>query len=134
MPRPPKGSQEAKEWAKRMADARKAKRTQKDDEGIKVVAPVFGASELVLPEYFIEEKRSKAGELTGYKLVNPTSQERNLSTRKGRKSINIKRKPVKEGVFLEGMSDPIPLSLFTSKRPKKNRGTFSTSGKIQRVS
>ena len=104
MPRPEKGSAEAKEWAKKMAEARKAKRTQKDDEGTKIVAPLFGESELVLPEYFVEEKKNG-----GYKLVNPTSQERNLSTRKGRKSINIKRKPVKEGVFLEGMSDAIYL-------------------------
>lgn len=110
MPRPEKGSQEAKEWAKKMAEARKAKRTQKDNEGTKIVAPVFGESELVLPEYFVEEKKNG-----GYKLVNPTSQERNLSTRKGRKSINISRKPVKEGVFLEGMSDAIPLSLFSPK-------------------
>ncbi len=110
MPRPEKGSEQAKEWAKKMAEARKAKRTQKDDEGTKVIAPLFGESELVLPEYFVEEKKNG-----GYKLVNPTSQERNLSTRKGRKSINIKRKPVKEGVFLEGMSDAIPLSLFSPK-------------------
>lgn len=74
MPRPEKGSEQAKEWAKKMAEARKAKRTQKDDEGTKVIAPLFGESELVLPEYFVEEKKNG-----GYKLVNPTSQERNLN-------------------------------------------------------
>ena len=76
-----------------------------------VEAPVFGESELILPEYFV----MPFGKQGKYKLVNPTSQERNLSTRKGKKALKLIRKPVKNAVMVEGMSDKIPIELFSKK-------------------
>ena len=79
--------------------------------GDKVSAPIFGESELILPEWFVMPMGKKGR----YKLVNPTSQERNLSTRGGKKAMKLIRKPVKNAVLVEGMSDQIPIELFTKK-------------------
>lgn len=79
--------------------------------GDEVVAPVFGESELILPEYFV----MPYGKQGKYKLVNPTSQERGLSTRGKKKALKLTRKPVKNAVLVEDMSDPIPLELFSKK-------------------
>ena len=79
-----------------------------------VQAPLFGASELILPEYFV----MPFGKMGKYKLVNPTSQERNLSSRKGQKALKLIRKPVKNAVMVEGMSDKIPIELFSKKDQK----------------
>lgn len=79
-----------------------------------VQAPLFGASELILPEYFV----MPFGKMGKYKLVNPTSQERNLSSRKGQKALKLIRKPVKNAIMVEGMSDKIPIELFSKKDQK----------------
>ena len=90
--------------------------------GDELVAPVFGGSELILPEYFV----MPMGKMGKYKLVNPTSQERNLSTRGKKKALKLSRKPVKNAVLVEDMSDPIPLELFS----KKDRATIKEHFKL----
>ncbi len=90
--------------------------------GDEIVAPVFGESELILPEYFV----MPMGKMGKYKLVNPTSQERNLSTRGKKKALKLSRKPVKNAVLVEDMSDPIPLELFS----KKDRATIREHFKL----
>ena len=53
MPKFAKGSQEAKDWAKKMADARALKAGRKPvGENEDVSIKTMGAPELVLPEYF----------------------------------------------------------------------------------
>ncbi len=90
--------------------------------GDEVVAPIFGDSELILPEYFVMPMGKKGK----YKLVNPTSQERSLSTRGKKKALKLTRKPVKNAVLVEDMSDPIPLELFS----KKDRATIKNHYKL----
>lgn len=90
--------------------------------GDEIVAPVFGGSELILPEYFV----MPMGKMGKYKLVNPTSQERNLSTRGKKKALKLSRKPVKNAVLVEDMSEPIPLELFS----KKDRATIREHFKL----
>ena len=104
-----KGSQEAKDWAKKMADARKAKKVITKQTEPKVKIEMMGQPQLILPEYFAVQKKN------GYKLVNPMTQERNLSKRKGETSVKIIRKPVENAVLLEGKDELIPLSLFSKK-------------------
>lgn len=104
-----KGSQEAKDWAKKMADARKAKQVLVKQTEPKVKIEIMGEPQLILPEYFAVPRKN------GYKLVNPMTKERNLSKRKGETSVKILRKPVENAILLEGKNELIPLSLFSKK-------------------
>jgi hypothetical protein len=137
MPRYEKGSQEAKDWAKKMKEAREAKkgdveyqkkvseRKQMKKEDIiskkaetiskepKIDVDVFGTDELILPEYFAVATKK------GYKLVNPLTQERHLSTRGGVTPFKLTRKAVDGAIYVDNQTDPIPISLFAKKdRPK----------------
>lgn len=119
MPRFAKGSAEAKEWAKKMADARDKKAGRKSvgaDE--KVVITKMGEPELVLPEYFATRTKK------GWKLVNPMTQERNLSTRDGETSVKLSRKPVADGVLIDGKQETIHLSLFSPQDRELIRRSF----------
>jgi hypothetical protein len=104
-----KGSEQAKEWAKKMADARKAKSIKTKSTEPKVKIEMMGEPELILPEYFAVRRKN------GFKLVNPMTKERNLSKRGGQTSVRVLRKPVADAILLEGESDLIPLSLFSRK-------------------
>ena len=104
-----KGSQEAKDWAKKMADARKAKSDKTKLTEPKVNIDFMGENQLILPEYFAVRRKN------GFKLVNPMTKERNLSKRGGETSVKILRKPVDNAVLLEGEDHLIPLSLFSKK-------------------
>jgi len=137
MPRFEKGSEEAKAWAKKMKDAREAKKgdveyqkkkaekkqmkkedvSSKKAETIskepKINVDIFGTDELILPEYFAIATKK------GYKLVNPLTQERHLSTRGGRTPFKLTRKAVDGAIYVDNQTDPIPISLFAKKdRPK----------------
>jgi len=137
MPRYEKGSEEAKAWAKKMKDAREAKKTdveyqkkkserkqmKKEDVSSKkaetiskepkINVDIFGTDELILPEYFAIATKK------GYKLVNPLTQERFLSTRGGVTPFKLTRKAVDGAIFVDNKTDPIPISLFAKKdRPK----------------
>ena len=109
MPTYQKGSQEAKEWARKMADARKKKKVEKVANEPKVKIDMMGETELIIPDWFATKTNK------GFKLVNPMTKERNLSVRDGRTSIRILRKPVDDAVLFEGVSETIPLSLFPPK-------------------
>jgi len=133
MPKFEKGSQAAKDWAKRMKDAREAKkgdveyqkkvseRKQMKKEDIiskkaeqiskepKVKVDVFGTDELILPEYFAVATKN------GYKLVNPLTKERHISTRGGRTPFKLTRKAVDGAIYVDNKTDPIPISLFAKK-------------------
>jgi hypothetical protein len=119
MPKFAKGSKEAKEWAKKMADARAIKAGRKPvEENEDVSIKAMGAPELVLPEYFATPTKK------GWKLVNPLTQERNLSTRDGQTSVRLSRKPVADAVYLEGDTKTIHLSLFSPKDRETIRNRF----------
>ena len=119
MPKFEKGSVEAKEWAKKMADARaiKAGRTP---VGVNEMVDVMkmGKPEIVIPEWFATRTKK------GWKLVNPITQERNLSQRDGVLSVRVLRKPVEDAVILDGEPEPVHLSLFTPKDREIIRTTF----------
>jgi hypothetical protein len=80
MPKFEKGSVEAKEWAKKMADARAVKAGTRTPVGVNEMVDVMkmGKPEIVIPEWFATRTKK------GWKLVNPITQERNLSQRDGR--------------------------------------------------
>ena len=132
-----KGSEEAKAWAKKMKDAREAKkgdveyqkkvseRKQMKKEDVsskkaetiskepKINVDIFGTDELILPEYFAVATKK------GYKLVNPLTQERFLSTRGRKTPFKLTRKAVDGAIYIDNQTDPIPISLFAKKdRPK----------------
>ena len=125
MPRFEKGSQEAKDFMAKIRNIRKQpdyvppankKLTKKQKEKeelskIKVDIPIMGETSLVVPEYFAVPRKN------GYKLVNPMSQERNLSSRGGKKSLKIVRKPIGDMVLVkeDGAEEPLPLLAFTKK-------------------
>jgi hypothetical protein len=120
MPNFEKGSVEAKEWAKKMANARAVKAGTRTAEGVdeKVNIMPMGKPKIVIPEWFAT--RSKKG----WKLVNPITQERNLSQRNNTLSVKILRKPVNDAVILDGEPEPINLALFTPKDRAIIRETF----------
>ena len=133
MPIYEKGSEEAKAWAKKMKDAREAKkgdveyqkkkseRKQMKKEDVsskkaeqiskepKVEVDVFGTDELILPEYFAVATKN------GYKLVNPLTKERHISTRGGRTPFKLTRKAVDGAIYVDNKTEPIPISLFAKK-------------------
>jgi len=132
-----KGSEEAKAWAIKMKQAREAKKTdieyqkkkaerkqmKKEDVSSKkaetiskepkINVDIFGTDELILPEYFAIATKK------GYKLVNPLTQERHLSTRGRKTPFKLTRKAVDGAIYVDNQTDPIPISLFAKKdRPK----------------
>ena len=109
MPTYIKGSQEAKDWAKKMAEARNKKRGVKIANEPQVKIDMVGETELIIPDWYATRTKR------GFKLVNPMTKERNLSVRDGRTSIKILRKPVEDAILMEGMSETIPLSSFPPK-------------------
>ena len=120
MPKFPKGSQEAKDYMKSLRDKRGTKPkdptapkklTKRQKELAETVdIPLMGSSTLILPEYFATPIKNGK-----YKLVNPMSQERNLSQRNGKLSLKLIRKPVENMILLEGNDEPIPLGKFSKK-------------------
>jgi len=123
MPKFIKGSQEAKDYMASIRNKRKIdpvkraeniekmrmRKENRDDLSRQVQVPIFGSETLVMPEYMAIKTKK------GYRLVNPLTQERNLSTRNHQTSIKILRKPVKDMVLLEGIDVPISMSLFSKK-------------------
>ena len=61
------------------------KEVGKDESKAKVALPQVGDLELEVPPFFIQKSKK------GWKIVNPLTAVRNLATRKGRLSVNIKR-------------------------------------------
>ena len=76
--------------------------------------PLFGKTEIAIPEYFATPVM-KEGKIDHYELVNPLTKARNLSTRRHKLSIKLIRKPTNETILMEHQIEPIPLSMF---RPK----------------
>jgi len=76
--------------------------------------PIATESELILPEFFAR-KIIKKGKIS-YKLVNPMTKTRNLSSRGGEPVIKLTRRPV-EHIVLDEENQEIPIDLF----PKKDR-------------
>ena len=120
MPKFEKGSVEAKEWAKKMANAKAVKAGTRTAEGVdeKVNIMPMGKPKIVIPEWFATRTKK------GWKLVNPITQERNLSHRNNTLSVKILRKPVSDAVILDGEPEPINLALFTPKDRAIIRETF----------
>jgi len=71
-----------------------------------VRVPIMSGSEIAIPEYYATPTKK------GWKLVNPLTDSRNLSSRKGQLSIKLLRKPVENMVIMEHQTEPIPLSKF----------------------
>jgi hypothetical protein len=83
-----------------------------------VLLPVLNDKTLYVPEYFIQQvfsKRIKEGQRK-FKLFAPTTSSRNLSTRKGEKSLKVLRVNKDELELKEGNFRPAPnLSEFSKK-------------------
>jgi hypothetical protein len=98
--RPAKGSAEAKAVGERLAASRKKKKDERDAASgadAKVELPEFGSEKLLTPRWFIAGP-NKNGK---YNLVSPTSERRNLSTRKGMNSLEmIIKKGLKHSVVI----------------------------------
>lgn len=77
-----------------------------------VEVPVMGGSEIAIPEWFATPTKK------GWRLVNPLTDSRNLSRRKGQLSIKLLRKPVEDMIIMEHQTEPIPLSQFSPKDRK----------------
>lgn len=134
MPRFAKGSQEAKDFMAKIRNARKAedyvppankRLTKKQKEAAEMKSsvvdiPIMGETTLIVPEYFAIPRKN------GYKLVSPMSQERNLSSRRGKKSLKIVRKPVGDIVLVreDGAEEPLPLLAFSKKDRELIKGHF----------
>jgi len=134
MPRFEKGSQEAKDFMAKIRNARKAedyvppankRLTKKQKEAAEMKStvvdiPIMGEPTLIVPEYFAIPRKN------GYKLVSPMSQERNLSSRRGKKSLKIVRKPVGDIVLVreDGAEEPLPLLAFSKKDRELIKGHF----------
>jgi len=153
MPKFVKGSEEAKEHMRKIREKRgqpkpegyvkPPKKTKqpspsvgaepKEKEKEMVQLTEFGKPKLTLPEFFVVERKithqigkKKGTTETKYQLVNPLTKTRNLSTRKGKPSIRIVRKPIKNDfIHLSHKPDePIPLSLFSTKDRETIRKNF----------
>lgn len=75
----------------------------------KVDVPIMGDQSIAVPEFFAVKKKG------GYVLVNPLTKARNLSSRGGQASIKLIRKPVEHMILMSHQTEPIPLSMFSSK-------------------
>jgi hypothetical protein len=136
MPKFVKGSEEAKEYMRKIREKRgqpktdqppkpkktKAPKEEKEKEMVKLTE--FGEPKLTIPEFFVVTRqithqigKKKGITETKYQLVNPLTKTRNLSTRKGKPSITILRKPIQNDfIHLSHKPDePVPLSLFSTK-------------------
>ena len=87
---------------------------QREARKINISIDKFGTDELILPTYYaLQTKR-------GWKLVNPLTQERHISTRYGGMTpFKISRRPVKNAVFLDFDDEPISLNKFVKKDREK---------------
>ena len=115
-----KGSPEAKEHMEKIrlkkGDPRLNKINRKPKkEGIRttlkntiVDVPIVGKQSIAVPEFFAVKKKG------GYALVNPLTKARNLSTRNGKPSIKLIRKPVEHMILMSHQTEPIPLSSFST--------------------
>ena len=87
-----------------------------------VLLPVLNDKTLYVPEYFIQQvfsKRLKEGQRK-FKLFAPTTSSRNLSTRKGEKSLKVLRVNKDELELKDGNFTPAPnLSEFSKKDREK---------------
>ena len=77
--------------------------------------PQFGKSKLLVPQYYVAP-RGDSGKK--FKLVIPTSKERNLSSRQKLKSIEIIEKEGLEQNVLINKNMTVPISAFTKKDQK----------------
>ena len=79
-----------------------------DDKKSPVELISFDKTQLTVPKYFIKQmKNTKAGKRK-FKLVIPTTKARNLSTKGGKKSINLIRASI-DGIELEPAESIIPV-------------------------
>jgi len=146
MPKFVKGSEEAKEHMRKIREKRgqpkpegyvkppkKTKEPKEEKEKEMVKLTEFGEPKLIIPEYFVVERKithqtgKKEGTTeTKYQLVNPLTKTRNLSTRKGEPSITILRKPIQNNFIhlSHKPNEPIPLSLFSTKDRELIRKNF----------
>jgi len=102
-----------KEQQQMKKEDRNAKKAEAIDKGPKVNVDMFGTDELILPEYYAIKSKK------GYKLVNPLTQERHLSTRKGLTPFKITRRAVDNAVYIDNETEPIPISFFVPKDREK---------------
>jgi hypothetical protein len=135
MPRFEKGSEEAKEYMRKLRESRKKTspgeprpprkpREKKTEDETYVQLPTFSGSELTIPEFFVVEKKQSDGTIA-YQLANPLTKSRNLASRQKTPSIRIIRKPVSNMIWLSHLPDtPIPLSLFSAKDRIKIKESF----------
>jgi len=80
---------------------------RKRNRATKVEVPIVGEQAIAVPEFFAVKTK------TGYKLVNPLTKARSLSTRNGQKSIRLIRKPVDHLILMEHQTEPIALAQFS---------------------
>jgi hypothetical protein len=128
MPPFPKGSKEMKEFMAKIrmkkGDPRikntGGKKTKPKPEAPKVDVPILGEQSVAIPEFFAVKAKK------GYRLVNPLTKTRNLSSRKGEPSIKLIRKPVEDMIIMSHQSEPVPLTAFS----KKDRETIHTHFKV----
>jgi hypothetical protein len=123
MPKFTKGSQEAKDFMAKIREAKKNpnkkppnpnKNIRSKNKKTNVEIPIMNTQEIAIPEFFATKNTNKKG-VVSYKLVNPLTKIRNLSKRKGEPSIKLIRKPIEEMILMEHSTEPIPLSMFSSK-------------------
>ena len=85
-----------------------------------VDVPIIGKQKIVIPEFFAVKRGN------GYALVNPLTKSRTLSSRNGKPSIKLIRKPVDHLILMSHQTEPIPLSAFS----KKDRNTIDEHFKV----
>ena len=126
-----KGSPEAKAWGRKMAAAKAAKKNaisggaaykigKADPKKYRhsyVTLPVFGESKLLVPEWFMKP----VGKKGKWKLVSPTSKERNLSQRLGLKSLKMIQKKGMDHSVVVNDSMEVDLSDFSNADIKRIR-------------
>jgi len=78
-----------------------------------VEVPIVGETSIALPEWY-----AKQGKKGKWRLVNPLTHSRNLSSRGHQNTIRLIRKPVEDAVVMEHQTEPIPLHLFNVKDRK----------------
>ena len=85
--------------------------------GENVKLPLFGASKLLVPEWFI----MPYGKQGKWKLVSPTSKQRNISTRKELKSLQLIQKKGLGHVVMINEDEQVPLMKFSAADRKRIR-------------
>ena len=133
MPRPLKGSQEAKDAMAKARASRgkpkdpnapvKSKKSNKNTQGIADTTPVLletvNKNELVVPQYYAKQLSGTKRKPVRYRLVNPITQERHLATRNGQSVVKISRRATANTVLLGDNPTPIPLNAFSKKDREK---------------